>query len=82
MKTERPATEKSKKNQTKSNLNDYAKYSSLAFEMIIIIIAGVFGGQFLDRKLSFHFPVFTLSFSLISVALAIYIAIKDFINPK
>jgi hypothetical protein len=82
MKTEDPIPEKPKKNQTKYNLNDYAKYSSLAFEMVIIMVAGVYGGRFFDRFFALHFPLFTLFLSLISVGLAIYLAIKDFIHPK
>jgi ATP synthase protein I len=82
MKTEDPIPEKPKKIQTKYNLSDYAKYTSLAFEMVIIMVAGVFGGRFFDRFFELHFPVFTLLLSLISVGLAIYFAIKDFIHPK
>jgi F0F1-type ATP synthase assembly protein I len=71
-----------KNNPTKNSLKNYAKYSSIAFEMIAVIMVGIFGGRFLDHLCGFHFPVFTLPLSLIFVGLAIYIAIKDFIHPK
>jgi hypothetical protein len=82
MKTEVPIPEKPKKNRTNYNYSEYARYSSLAIEMIVVIILGVFGGKYLDTCLSFHFPIFTLLLSLLSVGLAMYLAIRDVINPK
>lgn len=63
-----------------NSLNDYAKYSSLSIQMIIIVLAGVFAGIKADKYLGLKFPIFTLILSIISVCLAIYIAIKDFIK--
>jgi ATP synthase protein I len=64
----------------KAPLSDYAKYSSLAFQMIGIILAGVFGGMELDKFINLSFPVFTLSLTIISVIVSIYYAIKDLIK--
>mgnify|MGYP000872881150 CR=1 FL=1 len=61
---------------------DFTKYSSLAFQMLIIIFLGVFSGYKLDKYLNFKFPLFTLLFSFLSITLAIYIGIKDFIKKK
>jgi hypothetical protein len=47
--------------------------------MIVIILAGVFGGIKLDQIVNMEFPLFTLVLSTLSVALAIYYSIKDFI---
>ena len=71
---------KSNKNKNKKNLNDYAKYSGIAFQMGIIIFAGVLGGKKIDEYFSLETPIFTLILSLLSVGLAIYISIKDFIK--
>ncbi len=49
----------------------------MASKMALVIGGGVYGGIRLDRYLSLGFPAFTLVFSLASVALAIYIVIKD-----
>ncbi|MCF8297604.1 MAG: AtpZ/AtpI family protein [Saprospiraceae bacterium] len=70
------------KNSKKKPLPNYAKYSSIAFQMIAIILAGVFGGIKLDEILKFNFPIFTVVLSIISVAVAIYFVIKDLINSK
>ena len=67
---------KKKKNKLKS----YAKYSNIAFQMMAIITLGTFAGFKLDEYVSWKFPIFTLVLSLASVALAIYISIKDLIK--
>ncbi len=64
----------------KNKFNNYVKYSNLAFQMMIIIIAGTFGGFKLDEYLNWDFPVFTLILSLGSVVVAIYLAVKDLIK--
>lgn len=66
--------------ETKKNFNSYAKYSSIAIQMGVIIALGVFGGVYLDELMHFRFPVFTVILSLVSVGAAIYIAIKDLLK--
>ena len=65
-------------------LNNYAKYTGIAFEMAAIIALGVWGGVTWDKHTSWKFPVFTVICSLSGVAIALYIAVKDFlfINKK
>ena len=58
-------------------LDSFAKYSTMAFQMVIIIGLGVFGGIKLDDWLHMRFPLFTLVLSLAGVALSIYLMIKD-----
>ncbi len=62
--------------------NSYAKYSGLATEMTIIILAGTFGGIKLDKLVHHKFPVFTVLLSFGSVLLALYIVIKGLIGKK
>ncbi|HNW88544.1 MAG TPA: AtpZ/AtpI family protein [Bacteroidales bacterium] len=63
-------------------LNNYARYSNIALQMLVIIVLGVFGGVLLDKWINIKFPVFTVLLSLFSVVLAIYVAVKDFIKNK
>lgn len=63
-------------------LNTYARYSSLAFQMMAIMLLFVFAGFKLDEWIGWQFPVFKLVLSLAGVVLAIYYAIKDFIRKK
>ena len=69
-------------NSKKKQFNDYAKYSSIAFQMLAIILVGVFGGIKLDEFLKTKFPVFTVILTILSVVLAIYFVIKDLIKFK
>lgn len=69
-----------KLNKKKKQLNNYAKYTGLGIQMLVIIGAGVFGGYYLDSWLGNKFPVFLILLSLLSVGIAIYTAIKDFIK--
>ncbi len=61
-------------------LESYARYSGLAFEMFAIIGLGIFGGVKLDQWIETGFPVFTVLLAIISVAAAIYTAIKDLLR--
>jgi ATP synthase protein I len=67
-------------NKNQKGLNNYARYSGVGFQMIIIILAGTFGGIKLDKIISFKFPVFTILLSFISVLLAMYIVIKEVLS--
>jgi len=73
---------KKDQNKGKGQINDYVKYSGIAFQMMAIIGIGVFGGIKLDEWVNLKVPVFTVFLSLISVIMAIYIAIKDVIKFK
>jgi ATP synthase protein I len=69
--------QKKKKKEKTDPLKDYAKYSSLAFQMAIIIGAGTWFGHWLDTRTAWKFPVFVIVFSLFSVGLAIYYVVKQ-----
>ncbi|RLD26960.1 MAG: hypothetical protein DRI54_01880 [Bacteroidetes bacterium] len=56
------------------------KYSGLSIKMAIAILGGVYLGKYIDEKLELETPVFTLALSLIGLALAIVIIIKDTIG--
>lgn len=64
------------------SLNDYARYSNLAFQMIVILGLGVWGGIKIDDWLNLSFPLFTVVLSFAAVLLAIYTGLRDFLHPK
>lgn len=65
----------------KRSLNNYARYSSITIQMVVIIILGVFGGYKLDVWLNTQ-PVLTVILSLASVFIAIYLVTKDLLKKK
>ncbi len=63
----------------KAKLRSVGKYLGLSSQMLIILLAGVFGGIELDKVIEIGFPIFTVVFSIVALVLAIYVAIKDFL---
>jgi len=62
------------------NYRNALKYSNIGFQMLAIILIGVFGGQALDEYFDLTNSLCTIICSLLSVFAAIYVAIKDFIR--
>ncbi len=69
--------------QPQKPLNSYAKYSSLGIQMAVIIGAGSYGGHKLDEYYkNTETPIFTITLSLLSIGIAMYVVLKDLIKPK
>lgn len=62
--------------------NSYLKYSNMAIQMGAIIGIGAWGGTKLDEHYKNQKPIFTIILSLVSIFAALYLILKDFINPK
>ncbi|MBK7432321.1 MAG: AtpZ/AtpI family protein [Bacteroidetes bacterium] len=58
------------------------RYASMGTQMMVIIGLGVFGGVKLDEYLGWKIPIATLVLSLLSVAVAIYLSIRDFLKKN
>lgn len=50
--------------------------------MALIIGGGCYGGYKLDQYFKNTTPVYTIILSLLSIALALYIVLKDLIKPN
>jgi len=74
-----PPTNQNKYQKPKKKLDDFIRYSSLAFEMMAIMGIGTFAGVKIDQWLDLQFPVFTLVLMILSVAGGIYHAIRKFL---
>ncbi|MFD2822478.1 AtpZ/AtpI family protein [Lacinutrix iliipiscaria] len=70
--------------QNKGNqLNNYAKYSSIAIQMFAIIGIGTYAGVKLDEKFPNKHNLYTVVLSLTSVILAVVFVIRRIIaNSK
>jgi F0F1-type ATP synthase assembly protein I len=68
------------KNSGNKGLQDFGKYSGLAFQMIAIIGVMTWSGVKLDKVLGLSTPVFTIILSLLGVFAGIYVAVKGFIR--
>lgn len=56
----------------KGQPNKYLAYVNIAFQMGIIIAAGVFLGVWLDEKFPNKYSAYTISLSLLGVFVALY----------
>lgn len=66
---------KDQKKKKSERPNEILRYTGMSAQMATVILLGVWLGTWLDGDEGF--PIFTLVLSLISVAMAIYIVIKD-----
>lgn len=65
----------------KPELFNALKYTNIAIQMALVIGIGTYAGISLDAYFEFEI-VCTVIFSLLSVFVAIYIVIKDFIHQN
>ncbi len=80
MEEAQPQKKKNLKKLSNKGVNDFARYSGIAFQMIGIILVTTWGGTKLDKLTGWETPVFTIVLSLLGVFAAIYTAVKDFIK--
>ena len=69
-----------KKPDKKGMMDAYARYSSMAIQMALIIGGGSYLGHWLDSRSDSDFALWTLILSLSSVILALYIVLKQVID--
>ena len=70
------------KTKKKKQLNSYIKYTSLTTQMAVIIAAGTFFGDYLDKANNPNSKIYTIIFSLASIFLALYYVLKIIINQN
>ena len=74
--------QKNQKKPTNKGLDNFARYSGLAFQMIGIIVLTAFGGVKLDKLTEWETPVFTIVLSLLGVFADIFFSIKGFLKKQ
>lgn len=62
--------------------NLFFKYGNMAIQMGVVIGLSAWGGVKLDEHYQNKTPVFTIVLSLLGIFAGLYLALKDFINPK
>ena len=65
----------------KKEVNNFAKYSSISFQMLATIGVFAFIGYKLDQYKQTKTPIFTAIFSLIGVVISLYQVVKQ-LNKK
>lgn len=60
--------------------NLFLRFSSIGIQMGLLIAGGAWLGQYLDNSQGNKTPGYTILFSLLGVAIGLYIVIKEVIN--
>lgn len=63
--------------ERQKQINDYVKYSGLAFQMAALIFLGYWVGGKIDDWLEFRIPVFTIILIVTFIILTIYSLIRS-----
>lgn len=66
----------------KKQVNDYVKYSTIAFQMIATVAIGVFAGIKLDEHFQTDNAIFTLVFTLVFVLIGILIGVRGILKDR
>lgn len=64
----------------KKQVNQYLKYSGLAFQLAGLVLAGLFGGQWLDKTFHLDKPYFTIGLVVVLFSGFLYKLYLD-LNP-
>ena len=68
-----------KPQKPKGQLNNYARFSSIAIQMFVIIGIGTFIGVKLDEYFNYQHKTFAVILSLLSVIMAVFFVIRRII---
>ncbi|MFW5805418.1 MAG: AtpZ/AtpI family protein [Bacteroidales bacterium] len=69
-----------KQKNNKNRFKNYLRFTTIVWEMLVIIGAGTWGGVEIDKGRDADFPLFTVILSLLSVFIATYLVIKQVTN--
>jgi F0F1-type ATP synthase assembly protein I len=64
-------------NSQKKPQIDYLRYSGLAFQLVVLILAGAWLGDWLDGRFGTQQPYWTAAFSLLGVLIGMYQLYRD-----
>ena len=68
---------KDRQRKAKDQLNTFARFSGIGFQMLVIIGIGVWGGIKLDEIYPNRFQTFTIVCSLLGIGMALYFVIRQ-----
>ena len=65
-----------------NSMRNYGRYSTMAFQMIVIVLGGVFLGYKLDQWLHMNKHIFLIVLSILSGFLALFLTFRDMLKLK
>ncbi len=67
---------------SKRPIQDYIRYSGLAFQLIALLLVGMWLGGRVDEALAFETPWFTLLGVLLGLGAGLYQLLRDLLQAK
>lgn len=61
----------------KQKANKLIRFSGVALQMAVLITAGAVGGRYLDDAQCNEKPIWSITFSLLGIAIGLYLVIKE-----
>ena len=80
MEQQQPNPEK-KESKSREGLDAYSRYSTIAIQMVVIIVVMSLGGVKLDKWVGTE-PLFTVILSLLGVVAAMWLVIKEALRQR
>lgn len=77
MDTQNQSKRKNQSPHNQNQINEYVKYSGVAFQMAALILLGYWVGSKLDDWFEFRIPIFTIILIVTFIVLTIYSLIKS-----
>jgi F0F1-type ATP synthase assembly protein I len=65
-----------------NSMRNYGRYSTMAFQMIVIVMGGVLLGYKLDKWLHLNRHIFLVILSIVSGFLALFLTFRDMLKMK
>ncbi|MBL4654793.1 MAG: AtpZ/AtpI family protein [Bacteroidia bacterium] len=66
----------------KKLLNKYVKYSGLAIQLVLTVLAGVYGGYQLDKYFETAKPYYALGCALLAIVGSLYMLIRQVLRDN
>lgn len=79
---QQPPRPKNSKKSANDFFKAYAKYSSLGFQMLFVILAGYFAGNYLDKRFENTNAIFTVIGASVAVVISTVWIIWKLVNDK
>jgi F0F1-type ATP synthase assembly protein I len=65
-----------------NNLKSNNQYLGLATQMLVSLLVAFFAGKWIDKKFTFHSPIFILILPLVTLIATLYQIVKDTSKPQ
>lgn len=70
------------KKYDKDAIKQYAKYSVIPMQMVVLVVLGLFAGNWLDKKFETEKPYYTIILTFLGILISFYFIYKMITDEK